>query len=134
IDIIVTFFVRKNQHLKKAPQLISVIIAVLSYMTAFYLILKNFDIEVTPYLATLGIGGLAVGLALQGLLTNFFAGLHILSDKPINVGDYIELDEQTAGWVEDIGSISTRLKTIYNTLVVIPNSKIASSIILNDSL
>lgn len=132
--VFANFAFKKNQHLQKAPHLIGVTISAIIFTISGYIILKYFGIEVTPYLATLGIGGVAVGLALQGTLSNFFAGLHILSDKPINVGDYIEIDEQTAGWVEDIGSISTRVKTLTNTLIIIPNNKIANSIITNDSL
>jgi small-conductance mechanosensitive channel len=134
IGIVVNFLVRRHQHLKKAPHLISVLISVLTFTIAIYFILKYFNVEVTPYLATLGIGGVAVGLALQGTLSNFFSGLHIIGDKPINVGDFIEIDEKTFGWVEDIGSISTRVKTINNTMAIIPNSKLASSILINNSM
>lgn len=134
IGVVVNFLVRRHQHLQKAPHLISVVISVLTFTVAIYVILKYFNIAVTPYLATLGIGGVAVGLALQGTLTNFFSGVHILSDKPINVGDFIEIDEKTFGWVEDIGSINTRIKTINNTLVIVPNSRLASTILTNNSL
>ena len=77
---------------------------------------------------------MAVALALQPTLSNIFAGIHIISDKPINVGDYIELENGISGFVEDIGWRSTRIKTIYNNYVVIPNSKFAESIIINQSL
>lgn len=134
LTILINLFVRTHQHLQKAPHLISVAVSVIIYTVGFYLILKYFHIEVTPYLATLGIGGLAVGLALQGTLSNFFSGLHLISDKPINVGDYIEIDETAVGWVEDIGSISTRIKTRDDKLIIVPNNKIANSIIYNSSL
>ena len=79
-------------------------------------------------------GALAIGLALQSTLANFFAGLHLLSDKPIRVGDFIELDENTSGFVDDIGWRSTRIKTMTDNLIIIPNGKLADSTILNYSL
>ncbi len=99
------------------------------------MILSYFKIEITPLVATLGIGGLAVGLALQNTLSNFFAGLYMVADKPITVGDFIELpDADISGYVEDIGWRSTRIKTLPNTVVIVPNSKLAENIIVNDSL
>jgi small-conductance mechanosensitive channel len=80
------------------------------------------------------LGGLAVALALQNTLSNVFAGIHIVSDRPINFGDYIHVEGGVSGFVEDIGWRSTRVRTLPNTLVIIPNSKLAESIITNYSL
>ncbi|MFX1503315.1 MAG: mechanosensitive ion channel family protein, partial [Promethearchaeota archaeon] len=79
-------------------------------------------------------GALAIGLALQSTLSNFFAGVHILSDKPIRVGDFIELDENTSGTVEDIGWRSTRIRMLTDNLLIIPNGKLAESNIINYSM
>lgn len=102
------------------------------YAIAIMIILHEvFEIEITPLLASLGIIGLAVALALQETLSNFFAGVHLVADRPIKIGDYIELENNVKGYVEDIGWRSVRLKTPENNYIIIPNSKLANSIITN---
>lgn len=96
------------------------------------MMLNLFDISITPILTALGVGGLAVALALQDTLANFFAGVHILIEEPIAVGDTIKLaggEEQ--GVVKDIGWRTTRILTGENNIVVIPNTKITSGILTN---
>lgn len=127
-----------NQGHEKTPKIISRIINGAVYFVAGMTILSHFHIEITPLVTTLGIGGLAVGLALQETLSNFFAGLHLISDKPINVGDYIEFEgipgaSKVSGYVEDIGWRSTKCRTRQNTVVVVPNAKLSQSVIVNFS-
>ena len=99
------------------------------------MVMNYFKVNIAPIIATLGIGGLAIGLALQGTLSNFFAGLNILSDNPFRVGDFIEINQQNiSGFVEDIGWRTTRLLTQANTIVIVPNSKLADSIVVNQHL
>jgi small-conductance mechanosensitive channel len=117
----------------KAPELINRVIMGLIYVAAALAIVSHFGVDITPAIAALGVGGLAIGLALQSTLTNFFAGLHIISDRPVVVGDYIELrNEGVEGHVTDISWRSTRIKTPTDSLVVIPNAKLADSVIVND--
>lgn len=116
------------------PKLINKIVKAVIYLIALLIILSYFGIEITPLVAGLGLGGLAIGLALQSTLSDFFAGIHILSDKPVRIGDWIELENGIAGYVEDIGWRSTKIRTLPNTIVIIPNSKLAESIITNYSL
>jgi len=124
-----------EKKLEKTPKLITRVVAVFVYLIAFLMVLKKFNVEITPLIATLGIGGLAIGLALQSTLSNFFAGLNIISDTPFRVGDFIELnDAKLSGFVDDIGWRTTKIITTLNTIVVIPNSKIAESIITNHYL
>lgn len=134
LRIVLSFWLRAQKQLEKMPQLLSHIAAIIIYLIAFLMILDHFDIEITPLVAAYGLGGLAVALALQNTLSNVFAGLHIVSDRPINFGDYIKVEGGVAGFVEDIGWRSTRVRTLPNTLVIIPNSKLAESIITNYSL
>ncbi len=102
------------------------------YAIALMLILREvFNIEITPLLASLGIAGLAVALALQDSLSNFFAGIHIIADKPIKFDDYIELENGMKGYVKDVGWRTTKIKTSENNIIIIPNSKLAQSIIIN---
>ncbi len=106
-------------------------ISIFVYAIAFIVILDQLNIAVTPLIASLGVATLAVGLALQDTLSNFFAGLYIFTDKPIRIGDYIELDTGDKGYVEDIGWRSTRIKTLPNNIVIVPNMKLAQSRIIN---
>lgn len=135
IDILIIRWLKVKKKFEKTPRLINKIINIVIYVVAILIIFEYFNIKLTPVIATLGVGALAVGLALQNTLSNFFAGLHIISDKPINVGDFIELENGSiSGYVEDIGWRSTRIKTLPNNVVIIPNSKLAESIITNDSM
>jgi small-conductance mechanosensitive channel len=95
-------------------------------------LLGSLGIAITPILTALGVGGLAVALALQDTLTNLFAGMHLLADKPIRVGDYVKLSTENAeGYVIDVGWRSTRLRMLQNNVVIVPNAKVAQSVITN---
>lgn len=94
-------------------------------------ILSTLGISITPIVASLGITSLAVALALQPTLENFFSGVQLVMDKPIRVGDYIELDSGEQGFVERIGWRSTWIKMLPNNIVVMPNSKLSQSKIIN---
>ncbi|GAG86106.1 unnamed protein product, partial [marine sediment metagenome] len=98
------------------------------YAFGVLVLLDYLDIAITPIVAGLGIGGLAVALALQPTLTNFFASTQIVSDRVVRVGDYVELDSGVRGYVTDVGWRSTRIRTSFNNMVIIPNSRLADSI------
>lgn len=98
------------------------------------LILDNLGVSLTPLLTTLGIGSLAVAIALQDTLGNAFAGLHIKADRPIEVGQFIRLDTGEEGYVERIGWRSTRIRMLPNKSAVVPNSKLVQSTIINYDL
>ena len=95
------------------------------------IILSFLGISITPLITALGVGGLAVALALQDTLANLFAGIHILVEKSIRVGDFIRLETGQEGYVEDITWRTTRVKMLPNNMVVIPNNKLAQSIVTN---
>ncbi len=90
-------------------------------------------ISVTPLVAGLGIGGLAVALAVQPTLSNFFAGSYLSGGGIVRAGDFVELENGLQGYVVDVGWRSTRLRTPYNNLVVIPNSRLSDSMLTNFS-
>ena len=96
------------------------------------LILVNLDINITPFLATAGIVGLAFALAAQDLISNFYGGAVITIDKPLKVGDRVKI-EHYYGDVIDIGARSTRLKTPDNQVITIPNNKITTNYVTNYS-
>ena len=100
-------------------------------LLALVWMLGTFGIEITALVAALGVGGIAIALALQDTLKEFFAGAHIIMDRPIKIGDFIELDSGDRGTVMDIGWRSTRIKTFPGNYVIIPNSKLASSKLIN---
>lgn len=97
-------------------------------------LLRYFDVSIAPMLTALGVGGLALALALRDTLANFFAGIHILVEAPISIGDFIRLSGGEEGTVTDIGWRTTRVLTTSNNVIVIPNEKITSSILTNFAL
>ena len=101
------------------------------YALGGLLILDQFNINISPLIAGLGLGGLAVALAIQPTLANLFSGTYVLTEGVIKQGDYIELENGAAGYVIDVGWRSTRINTWTNNLVVIPNSRFAETIITN---
>ena len=108
--------------------IIRIVVTVLAAIMA----LESIGVPVAPLLTTLGIGSLAVALALQETLANFFAGLHLLADRPVRPGDYIKIQDGGAeGFVETIGWRSSRLRTTSNNIVVLPNQKLAQAILTN---
>ncbi len=124
-----------NKKHEKSPQLIARIINVILYIIAALIILDHFQIQITPIIAALGIGGLAVGLALQDSLSNFFAGMYIVTGSSLRIGDFIEIpSEKISGNIEDIGWRATRIRTTQNSTVIVPNSKISQSVVINTHL
>ncbi|MDK2974898.1 MAG: MscS family rane protein [Methanofollis sp.] len=103
------------------------------WFVAFLLVLSTLEIDITPLLAGAGIAGVAVALAAQDILSNFFGGALIVMDKPFKMNDRIKIDEYV-GDVVSVGPRSTRLQTLDYQLVTIPNSKIANSVIINYAL
>jgi small-conductance mechanosensitive channel len=95
------------------------------------IILNVLGISITPLLTALGVGGLAVALALQDTLANLFAGIHILMEKSIRVGDFVKLETGQEGYVEDITWRTTRVRMLPNNIVVVPNNKLSQSIVTN---
>lgn len=98
------------------------------------IVLDTLGVQISPLLAGLGIGGLAVALALQPLLANLFASSYMLSDASVRVGDQIEVAGGPSGRVEDIGWRATRLRNADNNVVIVPNSLLAGSVVTNYSV
>ena len=101
------------------------------YVLGGLLVLDLLNVNISPLIAGLGLGGLAVALALQPTLSNLFAGTYVMTEGVVTHGDYIELENGVAGYVIDVGWRSTRLRTWTNNLVVVPNSRFAETIITN---
>jgi MscS family membrane protein len=100
------------------------------WFIAFLLILSVLNIDITPFLAAAGIVGLAVALAAQDLISNFFGGAMIAVDKPFKLNDRIQID-QYYGDIIHVGPRSTRMRTLDNQIITIPNAKVVDSFIVN---
>ena len=106
---------------------------ILVYALAILWGLAIFEIEISPLLATLGIGGIAIALAAQPTLSNYFAGTYVISEGEIEPGDFIEIEGGPSGFVEDISWRSTKLRSRFNNLIIIPNSMMSENMITNYS-
>ena len=94
-------------------------------------LLNSLGVAITPLLTALGVGGLAVALALQDTLTNLFAGVHILTSRKVQPGDFIQLDNGMQGYVVDTNWRNTTIRQLPNNIIVVPNATIATSIVTN---
>ena len=103
----------------------------LIYGLGFLVVINTLGIPVSPLIAGLGLGGVAVALAIQPTLSNLFAGTYVMTEGVVSPGDYIEMEGGVAGYVIEVGWRSTRLRTWSNTLVVVPNARFAETIITN---
>ena len=123
----------RTQHLvdlKLFPLLRRISVALI-YGLGAILVLDLLNINVSPLIAGLGLGGLAVALALQPTLANLFAGTYVMTEGAISPGDYIALEGGMTGYVVEVGWRSTRIRTWQNNLVVVPNNRFAETIITN---
>ncbi|WP_437073683.1 mechanosensitive ion channel family protein [Streptomyces sp. enrichment culture] len=97
----------------------------------FLVVLQTLGISIAPMLTALGVGGLAVALALQDTLANLFAGIHILASKTVQPGDYIKLSSGEEGYVTDVNWRQTTIRSLSNNLIIIPNGRLAGANMTN---
>jgi small-conductance mechanosensitive channel len=97
-------------------------------------LLRVFEVSLTPILTTLGVGGLAVALALQDTLSNLFAGFYVSISGLVHIGDYIKLNTGEEGYITDINWRCTTMRGTTNNLVIVPNSKLGQAIYTNYNL
>ncbi|MFZ2070783.1 MAG: mechanosensitive ion channel family protein [Halobacteriota archaeon] len=125
----VWWYARREERVYKTFAGVKNLVNVFIYISAILLVLHTLGYNITALAAGLGIAALTVALALQPTLSNFFAGIYITAERSMRIGDYIELENGLAGYVEEIGCRSTKIRTLPNNIVVIPNSKLAESIV-----
>ena len=130
----VTMYGERNRMPFAVAGLSKTLIYIFVFSLGLLVLLSQLGVQVAPILTALGVGGLAVALALQDTLANLFAGIHILIEEPISVGHFIETADGHKGTVRDIGWRTTRIQTFGNNILVIPNQKITSGILTNYSL
>jgi small-conductance mechanosensitive channel len=124
---------RKDPHLLRITQPGVFITRVLFGVLALIVVLENVGVSLTAVWTTLGVGSVAIGLALQETLANFFAGINLLADRPLNPGDHVKLDSGQEGDVVRVGWRTTELRSSSGDLIFVPNSKMASAVITNYS-
>lgn len=112
------------EALRKITNVMIVAIAIL-------VVLSQLGYEIGPLLASLGVAGIAVALALQDTLGNLFAGFYLIFDQPVRTGDYIKLDSGEEGFVQEIGWRNTRIRPWDNNIVILPNTKLSEATITN---
>ncbi len=105
-------------------------IQILLLLMCALVVMDTLGISITPLLASLGVGSLAVALALQDTLNNFFSGLYLLIDKPVRIGDNVKIDDNE-GIVKRIGWRTTRIELSSGSMLILPNSKLSLSNLLN---
>ena len=119
-----------NETLVNAMGIIRLLISIALFAVAAIVILDNMGVNVTGLIAGLGIGGIAIGLAAQGIFSDLFASLSIIFDRPFRVGEAIKYDNSVAT-VERIGLKSTHLRSVNGELLVISNTNLLSKEITN---
>lgn len=127
----VQYLLKKSNKLTSKTSIFSVIIDILIYTIGIIVILHTLGISVKAIVASLGIGGLAVALALQETLTNLFAGIQLMLSKKIQIGDYIRLDSGEEGKITDITWRETTIQQILNNVIIVPNSKMTTGKLIN---
>ncbi len=129
-----------NAHTTTTPgalpsvKLLSNLVGVTILLLGGLVVLGTLGISITPLLTALGVGGLAVGLALQDTLANLFAGIHLLVSRQVRPGDFVRLASGQEGFIQDITWRYTTIRQLPNNLTVVPNSLLASAVMANFSL
>ncbi len=123
----------KDPRMLRVTQPATFVVQMLFALLGTIIFLDNMGVTLTAVWTTLGVGSVAVALALQETLSNLFSGLYLLADRPVNPNDYIKLDSSQEGYVLRIGWRSTVLRTLGNNYVIIPNSTLAKATITNYS-
>lgn len=125
----VNLFIQRTEGVPAS--LISNLAKIGIFILGTLIILQTLGVQITPIITTLGVGGLAVGLALQDTLANLFSGFYLIISKQVRTGDYLKLDDGYEGYVTDINWRNTTIKEIKNNVIIVPNSKLASAIFTN---
>jgi small-conductance mechanosensitive channel len=124
-------YARRIEGTLPATSLFTNLTRLLVFLLGALIILQTLNISITPILTALGVGGLAVALALQDTLSNLFSGLQIIASNQVRPGDYVKLESGEEGYVTDITWRNTAIRALPNNMVIVPNSKLASTLVTN---
>jgi small-conductance mechanosensitive channel len=126
-----TAYGESNPQLKSTAGIGRALTYVLGFALIAVMVCDALGVSLAPALTALGVGSLSVALALQDTLSNFFAGVYLLIDRPIRPGDFIRLDGGQEGYVETIGWRSTHFRTLAPSTVIVPNATLSKAVITN---
>lgn len=127
---IVDVHTNNNENLSRTS-LLNNVISIFIYGLGTLVILQSYGISITPILTALGVGGMAVALALKDTLSNIFAGIYLILSRQIRLGDYIRMSSGDEGRVTDITWRFTTIQSVTNNVIIVPNQQISSAILTN---
>ena len=135
VDAVEALSLKRLQRVRRSGdvalvRLINRLLKAASVIVTCLLLLYLSDVDLTAALTGLGVGGIAIGFGAQKTIENLFGGIMVISDKPVNIGDFCKVGEYV-GTVEDIGIRSTRIRTLDRTVVSVPNGQLAAMILEN---
>ena len=125
---------QRATHGAPVPGLVGNIVRFIVVALGLLIVLHGFGVEITPILAALGVGGLAVALALQDPLANLFAGVFVTVAGQLRIGDYVRMDFGVEGTITDFTWHSTRITAPSGDPIIVPNSRIAKAVVTNFSM
>ena len=128
---LVRLYAKSVDILRGSSDIVQVVVRAVIIGMGALILLDSLGISVTPLIASLGIGSLAVALGLQPTLENFFAGIQIVIDRPIMEGHFVRLESGEEGYVEKIGWRSTWIRMLPNNMIIVPNKVLFASKIMN---
>lgn len=124
-------YTEKNRNVLPPTSIFTNLTRMAVFSIGLLVILESVGISITPILTALGVGGLAVALALQSTLENLFSGLQIIFSRQLSPGDFVELESGQKGFVHDIAWRNTTIRTLANNMIIVPNAKLAAAVIIN---
>ena len=130
-DRMLAYFLKRAELPISVTSLLLAVVKAVVYSIGVLIMLNYLGISIAPIITALGVGGLAMALALQDTLSNLFAGIHIMAEQTIRVGDFIRLETGQEGYVEDISWRTTRIRMLPNNMVIVPNNKLSQSVLTN---
>jgi small-conductance mechanosensitive channel len=124
-------FVLQRVGLAPSSSIFTTVVRIVVVIVGLLVVLQTVGVSITPLLGALGVGALAVALALQDTLTNLFAGINLLTSKKIEPGHYISLSTGQEGYVVDVNWRNTTIRATSNNMIVVPNALLASQAVTN---
>ena len=128
---LVDYYSTKVSFLKASQGIVHTVVRVVVMGLGILILLDSFGVSITPILASLGVGSIALALALQPTLENVFSGIQLIAAKPLAIGHFIRLESGEEGYVQKIGWRSTWIKTFADYDVIVPNKMLVDSRIIN---
>lgn len=126
--------IENSTFTKQMASMLEKLIMLLIFSLALVVVLRQFGYDVFSLVTALGIGSLAIGIAAKDTLSNFISGFTLMIDRPFRIGDRIQLAGGQSGDVHDVGLRSTKIKTTDNQFLIIPNSDLCNTVLLNQAL